>query len=140
MAHSPANDVNGYPRFATFIGFMPELAIFRRFGDLTARNLLYLQAELAALSEDLRKLEASDSEPEKKDENLYAADWRCLSRGNGEQWKLILKIRSVLREYHETLLRAHAVSDLAGPAPHRLEGRTALSIRAGKHGPGFLGQ
>jgi hypothetical protein len=53
--------VTGYPRIAGEIGFNPELAMFRRFGALNARNLLYLQNELAQLELKLKKAELKDS-------------------------------------------------------------------------------
>jgi hypothetical protein len=35
----------GYTKLASVMGKNPELAIFRRFSALNAKNLLYLQAE-----------------------------------------------------------------------------------------------
>ncbi len=45
----------GYTALALLMGRVPEVAIFRRFSTLNARNLLYLQAELVQLEDDLEK-------------------------------------------------------------------------------------
>lgn len=44
------------------MSLIPETAMFRRFGALNARNLLYLQGDLARIEEELVKLEWSDSQ------------------------------------------------------------------------------
>lgn len=62
----------GYPRLATTMGFCPEMAVFKRFGDLSARNLLYLQAELLLLYEELVAIEKID---EKTQGTLYTTDF-----------------------------------------------------------------
>lgn len=49
--------VDGYPSLAVRMGVFPETAIFKRFGDLSARNLLYLQAELFHLRAGFLELE-----------------------------------------------------------------------------------
>jgi len=36
--------IDGHPKLACHMGVNPELAIFQRFGGLTAQKLLYLQA------------------------------------------------------------------------------------------------
>ena len=46
--------MEGYDRFAQFMGTHPKLAISRRFGALNLRNLLYLQAELIYLEDELK--------------------------------------------------------------------------------------
>lgn len=54
--------VPGYPKIAARMSLIPETAMFRRFGALNARNLLYLQGDLARIEEELVKLEWSDSQ------------------------------------------------------------------------------
>ena len=52
--------LQGYPKLARFIGERPGFAIFRRFSELNARNLLYLQAELLDVEEELYETEFDD--------------------------------------------------------------------------------
>jgi hypothetical protein len=44
---------HGYPKIARLMGENPDLAIFRSFRELNARNLLYYQAELVHLEDQL---------------------------------------------------------------------------------------
>jgi len=55
----------GYPRLASRMETRPETAIFRRFGGLRSRLLLYKQAELIDLETQLCNLERSNSQDEK---------------------------------------------------------------------------
>jgi hypothetical protein len=58
----PEARAQGYHDFANFIASDPELSIYRRFGSLAARNLLYLEAELQLLECQLEDLEREDEE------------------------------------------------------------------------------
>jgi hypothetical protein len=87
------------------MGHYPETAIFSRFGNLNAQNLLYLQAELIHLQTRLRGCEASNSKAQGGNKALYARDWYWLensvAEGDGEQWQTVLEIRAKLKEYSE---------------------------------------
>ena len=93
------------------MGAHPEVAVIRRFGSLNARNILYLQAELTALELKLDKCAKADADSGHEDRKIYDRDWQTLSEslhseaGNPEQWKTILSIRTVLKEYSELSLR-----------------------------------
>jgi len=95
----------GYSRLASLMGAHPETAIVRRFGFLNALNLLYLQAELAHLENDLREQAAADAESGHFERSLYSRDWQTLSEsgatedGNPAQWQLVLRVREKLNEY-----------------------------------------
>lgn len=95
--------VPGYPKLAGQMGLLPETAMFRRFGALNARNLLYLQAELVGLEKKLRELECADSKDPHGMKSQYALDWYWLKNsaddGDEEQLSLIRRIRETLREY-----------------------------------------
>ena len=44
VSHDPFHDlIPGYPKLAGRMGIMPEIGMFRRFGALNARSLLYYQ-------------------------------------------------------------------------------------------------
>jgi hypothetical protein len=101
--------VEGYPRLSEEMGLLPQLAIFRRFGALAARNLLYMQAELSMLEEKLCKIEKDDRESVEGKKSSYRHDWDYLSYLDSavasEQWQLVLRIRSILKEYRTHLVR-----------------------------------
>ncbi|KAF2475307.1 uncharacterized protein BDR25DRAFT_350697 [Lindgomyces ingoldianus] len=108
----------GYPRLAGQMEILPETAIYRRFGALNSRNLLYYQAELASLEKELILQENLDSSvPEKQ---RYALDWYWLSQsveqGDRKQLDLVMKMRALLKEYSKLLPWKQAkVYDLQGP-------------------------
>jgi len=97
--------VNGYTKLASLMGRSPEVAIFRRFGTLNARNLLYLQAELIDLEDRLEEATRLDEEASNLGRQRYDRDWLSLNEsvttpdGNPQQWNLVLKIREKLKEY-----------------------------------------
>lgn len=100
-----AGHVRGYPKLAKHMGVHPESAIFRRFGALNARNLLYLQAELTALENALKEAETKDAESGQGQKHLYARDWFWLElsgremNGDSLQLNLMMKVREKLKEY-----------------------------------------
>lgn len=95
----------GYRKLARFMGAFPEAAIFHRFAALNARNILYLQAELLWLEDQLEKLEKADAESDDVDRKEYTRNWFLLthagtaSDGSSDQWRLFLRIRTVLDQY-----------------------------------------
>lgn len=95
----------GYNVLAHLMGAYPELSVFRRFGALNARNILYLQAELTHLETKLLNAEKADLESGHINRKIYSRDWRTLSESvdaldeDGTQWKIFLRTREKLREY-----------------------------------------
>jgi hypothetical protein len=93
----------GYPMLAAQIEQRPELAIFRRFGALNAENLLYLQAELVLLADELQKQQAVDHSSSVESRAKYALNWYHLrnSRSNDDskQLDLVHMIRQTLWQY-----------------------------------------
>jgi hypothetical protein len=96
---------HGYDRLASFMGFYLEAAIFRRFATLNAKNILYLQAELFALEQELEKAAKADTQSLSNNRQRYAREWHALSHaeeqqdGNPRQWEIFLRIRRVLSAY-----------------------------------------
>ncbi|KAE9972119.1 hypothetical protein EG328_005187 [Venturia inaequalis] len=104
MAQVP-NAVGGYPKLATHMGMFPELAVFKQFGDISARNLLYLQAELIMLHKELLEAENFD---DKIKGLFYSKNFSELLRSHElkddrKQWDLILRLREKLKEYGKSL-------------------------------------
>lgn len=101
------DEVKGYPKLAAAIELFPELGIYRKFGALNSLNLLYLQAELEDLEEELRRQQKIDDEDKTGKGKLFARDWRWLrnseTTGNSEQLQLVLRIRATTKEYSESV-------------------------------------
>ncbi|KAK5662246.1 hypothetical protein OQA88_8151 [Cercophora sp. LCS_1] len=102
-----------------------DTSIYRKFGELGARNLLYLQAELFALERDLEKIDEEDvlrfAEGDLDAKDL-ASTWEQLvvrfGRGDEEarrRMELILKIREKVKEYHEAVLLQNEIAKLRRP-------------------------
>lgn len=101
--------MEGYAKLASLMGANPEVAILRRFGAMNAQNLLYLQAELVALENELRDDADQDSASDDRDRERYSRCWDLLSRSDdngsggdetvGQQWQTMLRIREKLKEY-----------------------------------------
>lgn len=103
--------IKGYPMLAGRMSVLPETAMFRRFGALNARNLLYLQNDLICLEEQLIAWERHDnmSSVGKKKDYAVNAYWLnssfrkqedgSLRDGDTKQRDLVLRIRQTLNEY-----------------------------------------
>jgi hypothetical protein len=106
-----------YDRLAKFMGEIPDEAIFRRYADLAAESLLHYQAELLDLKLELKRIQEEDKKcgldtmrgtyafhsqklrESELDEDTSANEADESVRHNPAQWKLIKRIRQVLREY-----------------------------------------
>ena len=100
--------MEGYAKLASLMGSHPEVAILRRFATLNAQNLLYLQAELVALENDLQSIAAEDCASGDPHRTIYSRDWYTLSQSEnrtagdkraGKQWQTVLSIRDKLKDY-----------------------------------------
>ncbi|KAL1969630.1 hypothetical protein VTN77DRAFT_8183 [Rasamsonia byssochlamydoides] len=113
----------GYAKVAMMMCRNGELGIFRRFGELNFRNLLYLQAELIKLEGDLQELAQADQKSDNPMRRYYDQHWPLLSdpHAGNAQWNKMLEIRRTLREYNDCLLQQKALSNLAKPAKYHLD-------------------
>lgn len=108
----------GYPKLAERIANYPNLASFRMFAALNARNILYFQAELLELEKELRQVEADDQAlflGGSRDN--YAASWIWLSGGgrnnpNTTQLQLVKRLRGLLYDYSQSLPHNKNPADL----------------------------
>lgn len=99
--------VEGYPSLAHEMGLCPEIAILRRFAALNTQNLLYRQAEIVILEEELREMEQLNDtqhlaeEPNSGHKEWYSTDWSWLGYRDqdNEQWRKFVKLRQKLEEY-----------------------------------------
>lgn len=98
--------MGGYHDIAGMMTRFPITAVFKRFGFLNYLNILYFQAELAILEECIKEAAQKDRDSPDRERQKYFQSFRRLHEGrteNGEkdktQWRLILRMRAVLKEY-----------------------------------------
>lgn len=97
--------VAAYPKLAGRMSHFPPQAMFRRFGALNFRNLLYLQSDLCKIEKELIDLEREDKESQKGEKSQYSRDHGLLHSatvardGDTKQKELVLRMRSILRDY-----------------------------------------
>lgn len=126
--------VPGYPKLAGQMAMLPGIAIFRRFGALNARNLLYLQSELTDLEAALLHAEARDNAHPKWEKRAHAKDWYWIQHSvhvedeDSVQYGLVMNIREKLNEYNSCMpIRYQLALVLTTPADK------ALYLQAGTH-------
>jgi hypothetical protein len=86
------------------MGKYPELGMVSQFSSLNIQSLLYRQAELIGLQQDLHEFEVANDRSQDEEKRLFSRDWYALSSaeerdGSEEQWILVLLIREKLKEY-----------------------------------------
>ena len=101
---STALSMGSYPKLSTFMGALPDVAIFRRFGTLNAQNLLFLQAELSHLERELEVIREREASSEDEEKQMALRSWWSLSTSSegdedNDQWQVIQDIRKKLVEY-----------------------------------------
>ncbi|KAF3770485.1 hypothetical protein M406DRAFT_325929 [Cryphonectria parasitica EP155] len=107
--------MEGYEKVGHFMAQYEQYAILRRFKALNYQILLYRQAEIMHLQEDLKELVEKDSAF--ADRKLYANDWWCLAHEDEgrEQWQTAQELMKKLDEYNERLERQATLSKLEVP-------------------------
>ena len=93
----------GYGAVAACMSSDRDLALYRRFGALNARNLLYLQSELMSLESRLQELDESANDVSKGTEAWSSPrSWYYLEKRGGEHLEVVRKIRGKLEEYSKS--------------------------------------
>jgi hypothetical protein len=102
----PDEPVKGWPQVAKLMAETPDFACFPRFPDLNIKSLLYYQVELTCLRKELHQIEWDDRRNGEGDVREYATRADYLidpfdldDESNKKQWKLIRRIRVLLKEY-----------------------------------------
>jgi hypothetical protein len=108
----------GYNKLASLFDNFDDLAMFRCFSDLGAKNLLYMQADLLRLAQKLENQIEFDFEAEKSDAEDVANCWRALEESpegyiGYRQKQIILEIREKLKVYCKSSSSASCVSMLS---------------------------
>lgn len=99
--------MEGYTKIADFMGQHPESALVLRFSDINLQNILYLQAEIYGLREDLRKIEVQNQASSSEDRKNFSLDWYTLAHtqdnndGTNQQWQKVGQLRALLKEYSQ---------------------------------------
>jgi len=115
--------LSGYPSLAHFIASDRDRTtlIFKRYDELAARNLLYLQSELAELQAKQRAFDQEDSTANlsiKQCARNYSDFEKAVKANEAKQkdrWKLMKDIRETLKEYREALLFESTLATLPRP-------------------------
>jgi hypothetical protein len=92
----------GYPRISAYIDSDSDAALFRRFGVLHARSLLYKQVELTELEAQLDKLDKDDEGNPGADSDKWRLGHSISLNGgqmNEKRRDLMKKIDEKLEEY-----------------------------------------
>lgn len=127
--------MTGYERLSRLIGTYPELAIYRKFSTLCTKLLLYKQAELQHLENELDIISQMDARDPRK--SVYAVSWEALNGasaigGDDLQRQKLMEIDEKMDKYCQTsnmlsernttnsqidsaLLKAYQVHSLAKP-------------------------
>jgi hypothetical protein len=98
----PGHVQDGYPGLAKFVGQNLDqgLGIFKQFAELNTRNLLYMQAELLCLEQELEVITYVDEHgPDPSPKNFARSVWEMRKPSNRRQWEKVLEIRKKLQEY-----------------------------------------
>ncbi|KAJ2994267.1 hypothetical protein NUW58_g1596 [Xylaria curta] len=107
--------LRGFPSLAAFIASDVDKStlIFNRFDRLAARNLLYMQEELAELQAELEVFDVEDSqdtESKKAGRNLNE-----FKKKSPRRVELLREIRDKMKEYREALLAESHIAALPHP-------------------------
>ncbi|KAF3937741.1 hypothetical protein ABW19_dt0203698 [Dactylella cylindrospora] len=100
----------GYAKLASFVDLEEDLAIFRRFSRLHARLLLYRQADIEELEEELQQLDLIEANNAHDDGDPGGAPDRSWKRvknfeENKYRMELVEKLRESMKEYDDELFR-----------------------------------
>ncbi|RHZ62599.1 hypothetical protein CDV55_101380 [Aspergillus turcosus] len=100
-----ASKIEGYDKLAAWIASDRGLSIYRRFSRLNAKNLLYLQAEIITVAEDLQEIIDEDKTSEDAKVQRFATSVWYLKNTPSLQWARFLELRSLLNEYNNALIQ-----------------------------------
>ncbi|KAK3991552.1 hypothetical protein QBC44DRAFT_368015 [Cladorrhinum sp. PSN332] len=114
------DSIEGWPLLANLMTVKPDYEAFGLFRNLHIKNLLYYQVELSSLGQDLARLEQTDwwlaPETAENHEDQFHMIADMMIDSDTDQWELVVKLRKVLREYDDALIRYAKVSALPKPS------------------------
>lgn len=96
-----------YNRLAHLMGMHQELAIFKQFAKLNAKNLLYMQSELTHLEAELSDIELENKYSGDSQKTSFQVSVFELKESVGSakdlQWRKALEVRTKLAQYSVSL-------------------------------------
>ncbi|KAK6358143.1 hypothetical protein TWF730_007497 [Orbilia blumenaviensis] len=105
----PVKEVpTGYSKLAAFIDLEEDLAVFRRFSRLHAQLLLYRQADLEEIEEDLIELDMIEAEEARNagnPANSLNRSWKREKQFEEYRVDLVKRLRKSMKAYDDELLR-----------------------------------
>lgn len=106
----------GYPRSAVYLNSDRGAALFRRFGDVHARLLLYLEVEITRLEQKLKELDREDDSKDgtrwRVGHSIYLQD----GRENEARKAIVDDLKEKVIEYDDILLRDTQLRQLRRPS------------------------
>jgi hypothetical protein len=116
--------LSGYPSLAAFIASDRDRTtlVYKRFDELAARNLLYLQSELVELQAQQRAFDQEDLTADlatKQCSRTYSTLTKAVANDDQKQqqrWDLILKIRQAMKDYREALMFESTLATMLPPS------------------------
>ena len=121
-----------YNKLAALVGTHQELAIFRKFGALNAKNLLYMQSELIHLQSELDGIELENKHSGDSEKSAFLTSLFDLQDSDGTskdlQWRKVMEIRGKLKSYSR-FVRSFAPTECQPIKIHlpRLESTVSLA-------------
>ena len=144
---SAIHHLAGYPSLAAFIASDRDRTtlIYKRFDELAARNLLYLQSELAELQSRQRAFDQEDlvADMHAKQCARNYTDFKHAALQDHEarqeeRWELAKRVRETMKEYREALLFESTLATLPPPSKGTLRAfREVFNNQAGGKGEPF---
>jgi hypothetical protein len=127
-SESKVHHLSGYPSLAAFIASDRDRTtlIYKRFDELAARNLLYMQSELAELHSQQRKFDDEDLVADldrKQCARNYSHFEKAVAGSDAKQkerWDLMLRIRQSMKDYREALLFESTLATMPRPRKRTL--------------------
>ncbi|KAI4133308.1 MAG: hypothetical protein LQ341_006176 [Variospora aurantia] len=107
--------MSNYNGLASLMGEHKELAIFRKFQKLNAKNLLYMQAEILHLEQELHIIEFEDQISSDKSRAQLHNSLFNFKDSSGTQWNKVLELRGRLPSYNKALVAFSHVQALPRP-------------------------
>ncbi|GFG18860.1 hypothetical protein IFM5058_09441 [Aspergillus udagawae] len=133
---SRASKIDGYDKVAAWIASDRGLSIYRRFARLNAKNLLYLQAEIVAVAEDLREIIDEDQKSDDTKAQRFSTSVWYLKNTPSLQWERFLELRRLLNEYNNTLIQQAQL--LQFNSPHSQDLKTFKKWLGSKKGGNYV--
>ncbi|QIW98889.1 hypothetical protein AMS68_004407 [Peltaster fructicola] len=111
----------GYRRLAAAMAWDPSMAVFSRFRQANALNLLCLQSEIKEIE---LKLNLTINHDDRRTEaKSWSSDFDALrsSGKDSDQWRLFIELRALLEQYNRALRTQIIINDQPDPSQYDLK-------------------